>query len=164
MLWRKILKLIFPIACLACLAVGLAGIGGWIVLWGVLLALPAWLASFKWGSGFFPTTGLVLSIGLAVAGLLMSATPFWMILGATFAFAGWDIVMFQNYQSGDSPAQGADPLEERHYRNLALALGLGLPVAVAGSMIRIQIPFGWMILLAAIALLGLEGLWRNLRA
>ncbi len=94
----------------------------------------------------------------------MSATPVWMILGATFAIAGWDIVMFQNNLSGDSPAQGADPLEERHYRNLALALGLGLPVAVAGSMIRIQIPFGWMLLLAAIALLGLEGLVRNLNA
>jgi hypothetical protein len=164
MLWRKILKLVFPIACLVCLTVGFAGIGRWIVLLGVLLALPAWLAAFKWGSGFFPTTALVLSIGLAAVGLLLSVSPVWMIVGATFAFAGWDIVLFQNNLCDDSPDQGVDPLEERHYRNLTMALGLGLLVAVAGSVIRIQIPFGWMILLAAIALLGLEGLWRNLNA
>ncbi|MGD0174195.1 MAG: hypothetical protein ABSC61_07160 [Anaerolineales bacterium] len=161
MLWRKILKLVFPIACLACLAVGFAGIGQWIVLLGVLLALPAWLAAFKWGSGFFPTTALVLSIGLAAVGMLISVSPVSMILGATFAFAGWDIVLFQNNLNDDLPAQAVEPFEERHYRNLTMALGLGLLVAVAGSMVRIQIPFGWMILLAAIALLGLEGLWRN---
>ena len=164
MLRRKILKLVFPIAWLACLTAGSAGIGLWIVLPGVLLALPVWLAACKWGSGFFPATALVLSTGLAAAGLLMSATPAWMILAATFAVAGWDIALFQNTLSGDPSAQGGDPLEKRHYRNLTMALGLGLAVAVAGSMIRIQIPFGWMLLLAAIALLGLEGLIRNLKA
>jgi hypothetical protein len=163
MFWEKFLKLVFPIACLACLTVGLAGIGRWVVL-GVLLALPVWMAAFKWGSGFFPTTALILSIGLAVAGLLMSAPPVWMILGATFAIAGWDIVLFQNNLSDDPPIQGAISLENRHYRNLTVALGIGLAAAVAGSMIRIQIPFGWMLLLAAVALLGLEGLIRNLKA
>lgn len=164
MLWRNILKLVFPIACLACLTVGFAGIGRWTFLLGVLSALPVWLAAFKWGSGFFPTTALVLSIGLAAAGLLMSVSPVWMFLGATFALAGWDIVLFQSNLSGDLPAQGVDLLEKRHYRNLTTALGLGLLVAVAGSMIRIQIPFGWMMLLAAVALLGLEGLLRNRKA
>jgi hypothetical protein len=164
MLRRKILKLVFPIAWLACLTAGSAGIGLWIVLPGVLLALPVWLAAFKWGSGFFPAAALVLSTGLAAAGLLMSATPVWMILAATFAIAGWDIALFQNNLGGDPPAQGDDPLEKRHYRNLTMALGIGLSAAVAGSMIRIQIPFGWMLLLAAIALLGLEGLIRNLKA
>jgi hypothetical protein len=164
MLRRKILKFIFPIACLACLTAGFAGIGRWIILLGGLLALPAWLAAFKWGSGFFPTTALALCSGLAAAGLLLSASPVWMILAAAFAFAGWDILLFQNNRSGDSPAREIDLLEQRHYRNLALALGLGLPPAVAGSMIRIQIPFGWMLLLAAIALLGLEGFGRSLKA
>jgi hypothetical protein len=164
MLWRKILKLVFPIAGLVCLTAGFAGIGRWIFLPGVLLALLAWLAAFKWRFGFFPTAALVLSVGLAAVGLLMSAPPVWMIPGATFAFAGWDIILFQNDRSDDSPVPRADPLEKRHYRNLATALGLGLMVAMAGSTIRIQIPFGWMILLAAAALLGLEGLLRNLRA
>jgi hypothetical protein len=183
MLWRKNLKLVFPTACLACLTVGFAGIGRsivplgvllalpawlttvkWIILLGGLLVLPAWLAAVKWGSGFFPTTAMVLSISLAVVGLLMSASTVWMILAATFGFAGWDILLFQNNLGDDRPAQWADPLEKQHYRNLTTALGLGLLVAVTGSMIRIQIPFGWMILLAAIALLGLEGLLRNLTA
>jgi hypothetical protein len=164
MLRRKIIKFVFPIACLACLTAGFAGIGRSIILLGGLLALPAWLAALKWGSGFFPTTALALSMGLAAAGLLLSASPVWMILAAAFAFAGWDIVLFQHNRSGDSPAREIDLLEQRHYRNLALALGLGLPVAVAGSMIRIQLPFGWMLLLAAIALLGLEGLGRSLKS
>jgi hypothetical protein len=163
MIWRKILKLVFPIASLACLNAGFAGAGQWIALLGVLMALLAWLAAYKWGSGFFPTTALVLSIGLGVAGLMMSAPPVWMLLGSTFACAGWDILLFQNILSDDLPAQGVDPFEKRHYRNLTMALGLGLLFAVAGSMVRIQIPFGWMIVLAAVALFGLERLWRNLK-
>ncbi len=57
MLWRRILKLVFPIACMACLTIGFAGIGRWFVL-GVGLALPAWLASFNGDPVFSRRRGL----------------------------------------------------------------------------------------------------------
>jgi hypothetical protein len=41
-------------------------------------------------------------------------------------------------------------------------LGFGLLAAVAGPAIRIQIPFGGMLLAAILALLSLEGIWRRL--
>jgi hypothetical protein len=164
MLRRIIVRLVFPLAGTACLAAGYATAGRWTALPLVLLALLAWLLTFKWRSGFFPLAGLVLSVGLAAAGLFVSAPFLLMILGAVFALAGWDLVLFNRTLDANPPAGSISLLEQRHYRSLALALGFGLLVAVAGPAIRVRIPFGWMILLAIIALLSLEGFWRRLRS
>lgn len=162
MLLRKILKLVFPLACTACLAAGYAAAGKWIALPGVLLVLAAWLLAALGRSGSFSWVALMLSVGLAVGGLFASVPFLLMVLAATFALAGWDIVFFNNTLAPDLPAGSIRRLEERHYRSLIAALGLGLLAAAAGPAIRLQIPFGWMILLAILALLSLEGIWRRL--
>jgi hypothetical protein len=163
MVWRKILRFVFPLACIACLAAGYAAAGqGW-ALWGVWLALLAWLPAFQWRSGFFPLSALILSIGLAAAGLFVSAPFPLMILAATFALAGWDAVLFYNTLIPDPPAGSAGLLEKRHYRSLIWVFGVGLLIAASGPAIRIRISFGWVILLAILTLLSLEGLWRKLR-
>jgi hypothetical protein len=162
MLRRKILRLVCPLACTACLAAGYAAVGKWIAWLGVLLALSAWLlAALR--SAAFSSVALVLSAGLAASGLFVSIPFPLMMLAATFALAGWDIVLFSNALTPDPPADMIRRLEERHYRSLISALGLSLLAAAAGSAVRIRIPFGWMVLLAILALLSLEGAWRRLR-
>jgi hypothetical protein len=162
MLRRKILRLVFPLACIACLAAGYAAAGQWMVLWGVPVALSVWLIAVKWRSSFLSLAALILSIGLAAAGVFLSAPFLLMITAATFALAGWDIVIFTNALTPDPSAGSFRRLEERHYWSLISALGFGLLAAAAGPAIRIRIPFGWMILMAILALLSLEGIWRRL--
>jgi hypothetical protein len=162
MLRRKILKLICPLASTACLAAGFAAVGQWTAWPGVLLALSAWLLAALRRSGSFSWVALMLSVGLAAAGLLVSIPLPLMMLAATFALAGWDIVLFTNGLTPGVPAGSIRRLAERHYRSLIPALGFGLLAAVAGPAFRIQIPFGGMLLAAILALLSLEGIWRRL--
>ncbi len=164
MLRRIIVRLVFPLASITCLAGGFASAGRWRVLPVVLLVLLAWLLTYKWRSGFFPLAALILSVGLAAAGLFVSAPFLLMLLGALFALAGWDLVLLSHTLNIHPPGGSISLLEQRHYRSLALALGFGLLVAVSGPAIRVRIPFGWMILLAILALLSLEGFWRRLRS
>ncbi len=159
---RKILKLFFPLACTACLAAGYAATGQWIGLPGIVLVLAAWLLAALERSGSFSWVAMILSVGMAAGGLFASIPVPLMLLAATCALAGWDMVIFTNTLTSDLPAGSIRRLEERHYRSLIPALGLGLLAAVAGPAIRLQIPFGWMLLLAILALLGLEGVWRRL--
>ena len=159
---RKILSLTSPIACAACLAVGYAMAGQWVALGAVLIAFLAWLAARQRQSTWLSLAALVISISLAAAGLLSGASPTFMIFSATLALASWDLVFLDHILAGSSSAQTVTLLEKKLYQSLVLALGLGLLAAVTGRMIRLQIPFGGVVLLAILALLSLDRLWRTL--
>jgi hypothetical protein len=164
MSWRKILSLVCPIASAVCLAVAYAQVGRWIALAIVLLTFLAWLLARKRPSIGLSSTALVISVGLAAAGLFAGASPFLMMLSATFALASWDLVLLDHTLTDDSnsSAKTIALFENRHYQSLALALGLGLLVAVTGQLIHLQIPLGGMILLVILALFGLDRVWRAL--
>ena len=76
-----------------------------------------------------------------------------MILSAAFALASWDLVLFDHSLS-DNPISSAATralFQNRHYRSLALALGLGLLIVFVGRTIQVQISFviiGLFVLLA----------------
>jgi hypothetical protein len=161
MRWRMVLKLGCPAACAACLAAGFASAGRWTAVPLAFIALTAWLSAGKWRIGFLPSGALAISVGVAVAGLFLSAPPAWMMLGAVCALAAWDVILFQR-DSGISPSDPACLLETRHYRSLASALAIGLATAAAGPLMSIRISFWWMVALASLALAGLEGLRRRL--
>ena len=151
---QKILSLVSPMACAACLAVGYAMAGQWVALVAVLIAFLAWLAARQRRSTWLSLAALVISISLAAAGLFAGVSPTLMILSATLALASWDLVLLDHTLAGNSSAQMVTLLEKKHYPSLVLALGLGLLAAVTGRMIRVQIPLGGMILLAILVLFG----------
>jgi hypothetical protein len=155
-------KLVFPAACTVCLAAGFASAGRWMFLPLVVLALSVWVSACRWRSAFLPHLGLALSVGLAADGLWLSVPLAWMMFGAVCALAGWDVILFQWSTAGIPPGDPVRLLELRHFRSLLLALGVGLAVSVAGPLIRFRISFWWMMLIAALALAGLEGLRRGL--
>jgi hypothetical protein len=159
---RKILRLVFPIVCLASLGLGYATTRSWIALVVLIITMLAWLFAIKWPDGFLSFSALVLSVGLAAAGLLTGATPLLMMLGAALALASWDLVLWNRISANHSPTPSLTLFESRHYQSLALALGLGLLAAVGGRLLRFQIPFGWMVILVILALFSLERIWRTL--
>jgi hypothetical protein len=158
----KTLGLLFPIAYAAFLAVAYAQIGQWIMLAIVLLNFLAWLLAYKWPFIELSTTALVISVGSAAAGLLAGTVPFLMMLGVTFALAGWDLAFWDHTRKGilNSSAKTVALFENKHYQNLALALGLGLLAAVTGPLIHFQVPLGVMIILVILALFNLDRVLR----
>ena len=160
--FRKILRLVFPIICVTSLGLGYETTRPWIAGSVLVFNLLAWLFAIKWPFGFFSSSVLVFSVGLAAAGLLTGATPLWMMLGAALALASWDGVLWNRASADNSPIPALTLIESKHYQSLALALGLGLLAVVVGRWFRFQIPFGWMVVLVILALFSLERIWRML--
>ena len=161
---RRILSLVCPILCVACLAAGYATNGDWIAVAAGASTGLIWLLVYKRPASWPPSVALVISVIWGAAGLLVDATPFPMILGTTFALAGWDLMWLDHTLTGsaNSSAQTISLFEHRHYQSLALALGPGLLIVIAGRMIQFEIPLGGMIILAILAMFSLDRIWRTL--
>ena len=87
-----------------------------------------------------------------------------MILSATFALASWDLVLFDHLLV-DNPISSTPALalfQNRHYRSLALALGLGLLIVLVGRTIQAQVSFVIIGLLVLLVLFSIDRLWRAL--
>jgi len=155
MAMRKLLKLACPIASAVCLAAGYASAGLWL---GVLLAALVW-AAWHFGAKWPPTLMLIGSVAVAAVGVGAGASALWMLPGATLALAGWDLAHWDSFLGDDMPAEVESRLERKHYASVALALVPALLVAAAGQFIRLQIPFGVLVAVALVALLGLDRIW-----
>jgi hypothetical protein len=153
---RKIIRLACPMISVICLGAGFATTKAWIAALVMVFSLLAWLFTIKWPFGFPPSWALVFSVSLAVTGLLTGAIHLLMLLGAALALAGWDVVLWDRSLTNHSPSTSLTLIERKHYQSLALAIGLGLLAIVAGRLVRFQIPFGWMVVLAILTLFSLE--------
>jgi hypothetical protein len=155
---QRLRKWGFFTAGAVCLAAGYSMVG----LWGLLpLAGLAWSAGViaaGWSSGVF-----VVFVGMAAAGVHMGAWPPLMIIGASFALVGWDLASWEDFVAGDLPAKTVAWIEGRHYAYLGLAVGAGLLVALVGRLISYSLPFGVILVLAALELVGLYQVWRLVR-
>jgi len=138
-------------ACVLCLAAGDALVGQWILL---ALAGLAWLVGVL-AAGWFGVVFLAL-VGLAAAGVCAGAWPTLMILSATFALAGWDLAHWESFVAAGLPVETRARFEWRHYAFLTLALGLGTLAAIFGREVSFQLPFGVLVVLAVLLLLGVD--------
>jgi hypothetical protein len=139
----------------ACLAAGygLAGRWGFLAVSGL-----AWLAGILLAG--WSVVVFVVLVGLAAVGIYEGAGPILMILGATLALASWDLANWEDFVAGGLPAETSARFEWGHHTCLALALGSGLLVIIIGRLVSFQLPFGILVLLAALALLGIDRMWR----
>ena len=175
MLLRRTISLVCPLVCTICLTAGYA-VNGWGIaaVVGGSTGLAWWLShrwgAHKWGAHKRPATSLplaafIISIAWAAAGLLASAPALPMILSTAFAIASWDLVLFDHILA-DNPISSAptiDLFQTRHYRSLALTLGLGLLIVLAGRTIQLQLSFVIMGLVVLSALFSIDRLWRILK-
>jgi hypothetical protein len=138
-----------------CLAAGFALIEQW-----ELLALTGlvWLAGVLVAG--WPGVVFVVLVVLAAVGVCAGAWPILMVLGATLALASWDLASWEGFVAGGLPAETVARIEWRHYAFLALALGAGLLAAILGRLVSFQLPFGILLVLAALLLLGIGQIWR----
>ncbi len=160
---RSILCFASLIVAAACLAGGYALVGQWAGLLACLVVLAAGVivsaGVLHWKN---KVTGRLASgvyaafLVLAAAGMLSSASPFFMLAGSVAALAYWDLDHFRRQARHSSPSDSMSLLESQHFLSLALALGLGLSLAGAGLVLRFPIPFAVLLLLVVAFFLSLE--------
>jgi len=158
---RRIIQIACNAASITSLAAGFALAGLWLGAGVAAAAALAWLVSRGRIFGGWNSTVLVMTTGLAAVGLLLGAGPTWMIFGATFALGGWDLGLLDRSLTS-AMDHSTRRLEIRHLRSLALALVPGALAAIAGTGIHFQVSLGVMIVLALLALFGIDRVWRGL--
>jgi hypothetical protein len=159
---RKILTLICLVWTTLCFVVSVAKVGQGFAFAGALTIMIVWLSAYKWPAPWLPSAALVVSIGWNAFGLLVGASPWLMLLGATLDLAIWDLVQLDHVLAGSLSTNAVAFLESKHYQSLAPALGLAILATFIGRMIRFQIPFVVMILLVTIAVFSLVRVWHML--
>ncbi len=165
MVLRRTISLACPIMCTICMAAGYAANGwGIVVMAGASTGLAWWLAN-KRPATSLPSAAFVVSMAWDAVGLLAKAPALLMILSATFALASWNLVLFDHLLA-DNPISSTATIalfQNRHYRSLALALGLGLLIVLVGRTIQVQLSFVILGLLVLLALFSIDRVWRALK-
>ena len=143
-----------------CLSLGYGIEGRWRGLL-VALVLPfLWIFIRNRKNQWLPTVLLILYIGTAVTGLVIGCEPLLMISSVTPALGMWDVAQFQHRTKDNENPALVELLEREHFRSFGLALGAGFFLSVLGLVIRVQLPFGVIVLFTLITLIGLHRLYK----
>jgi hypothetical protein len=139
------------------LALGYAG----QALWGVGVAIAIgllWLAG-DWRSwDWTADTCLAGWVGLAALGAWQGLTAGCMLLGVVMALAAWDLGHFAVRLRAAGALPPPAELTRAHLRQLAIVAATGLLLGSIALGIRFELTFGWALLIAALAIIGLSRL------
>lgn len=156
---RKPLFILSLVTLVLCLTAGFGIAGKWIGVLAAILMAPAWLFTRKNTDPWLPFLCLLASVGLAVAGTLIGASPFLMILSSAVALAVWDLTCLDSALKHNSFGEQTRRYQNKHIQSLALALGLGLFGALLGRFINLRFPFIIVMLLIVLTLFALDRVW-----
>jgi hypothetical protein len=156
---RKFFFILCLIVWVFCLAAGYWFANQWIGAALAVLLGPGWLLAPKYQDAMLPHICLFISVGLAVAGILIGASPLLMIFSSAMAVAVWDLALLESALKMNSTNEQTRQYEARHLQSLMLALGFGLFATLAGYLVNIRLPFFIMIPLLIFLLFALERVW-----
>ncbi len=151
----KIAAWVGAVGALLCLLAGFGLKGYWEILF-VIPALPLyWLLTRKVSPRLTASILFFIYILLVAAGLVAGMSAYLMLIGGSLALAAWESAQFLSNFRGLS-GDGAGPrLEQLHNRSLLLAIGSGLLLGLLGLNVHVRLPFGAIVVLALVAVVGL---------
>jgi len=156
---RTLTLLCAGIATLA-VALGYAVQSLWAGVGIVLVVGLLWLAGDWRGWDWAASPCLTGWIGLAAFGVWQALPAGWMLIGVVAALAAWDLGHFaMRLRDAGAVMQPAE-LTRAHLRRLAFVAALGLLLGGIALGIQVEVTFGWAILAAALAIIGLSNVIR----
>jgi hypothetical protein len=135
-----------PEVAIGCLAVGL--------LW----LLSQWR---RWD--WMASIGMLIFCGAAGLGVWIGLSPVLMAISVLASLLAWDLADFYRRLRRAAPEDDLRSLERLHLLRLAGLAGTSLVLILAALLIHLQISFGWLFLLALVAIFGILQLVRRLR-
>lgn len=129
-----------------------------IVLLGALWLCALWR---RWH--WYSSAALIGAVLAAAVGILLDVSAAWMLAGAVFALVAWDLADFRRRLAAGSTEDDLSGIEQRHLLRLSVLTLGGLAFASLGMLVRLKVPFEWMLLLLLVTALGLAQFLRWLR-
>ena len=136
-------------------------------LWA-LAAIPLplvvlWLVAKNPGLGFRPALFLSASAAFAALGLHLQLSVPLMLMGAAGALAAWDLSHFADRLKHAVNGEHRVLLQRSHLQSLVAAIASGLLLAFLASVVRLQLSFGIVSLLALVLVLALAEIPRVMK-
>jgi hypothetical protein len=142
------------------LALGYAGQSLWAGV-GVAVAIGMLRLAGDWrGWDWVAEPCLAGWVGLATFGAWQELPAAWMLLGVVAALAAWDLSHFAARLRSAGAVPQATELTRMHLRRLAVVVAAGLLLGGIALGVRVEMTFGWAILAAALAVVGVSSLIR----
>ena len=125
---------------------------------GILWLLSGW-RRLAWVA----QAGLAVFIFLAVLGVWIGISPFLMALSVLGSLLAWDLRDFSRRLSRAAAEDDLRGLEKNYLVQLARLGAIGLCLILAALLIHLRISFGWLLVLAFTAVLGMVQLVKRFR-
>ena len=142
------------------LALGYAGQSLWAGVGAAVAIGLLWLAGDWRDWDWVADACLVGWVGLAAFGAWLGLTDGWMLLSVVAALTAWDLRHFAVRLRGAGAITPPAELTRDHLRRLVIVAATGLLLGGLAIGIRVELTFGWAILAAALAIIGLSSLLR----
>lgn len=157
----RLLALLCAGLATAALALGYAGQSLWVGA-GVGVAIGLlWLAGRWRGWDWTADSCLAGWVGTAAFGAWQGLPASWMLIGVVAALAAWDLDHFTARLRSAGAITPPAELTRAHLRQLAIVAGMGLLLGGMALGVRINLTFGWVMLVGALAIFSLSRLIRS---
>jgi hypothetical protein len=144
------------------LALGFALSGLWAGTAAVLAVGALWLLGHLRAPGqpgvlrWTSSAAFAMQAIAAAVAVWMDVWAGWPLLGLVAALATWDLDHFARRMQAAGRVDDGPGLERRHIQRLLVVAAIGCLLAAVGLVLRLRLSFGWALLLAALAMLGLS--------
>jgi hypothetical protein len=155
----RLLRLLCAGLATLALAFGYAGTALWGLGSTVAIGL-LWLAGDWRGWDWTADVCLAGWVGLAAFGAWQELPAGWMLIGVVAALAAWDLAHFTT-RLRDAGTRPPAELTHAHLRQLAIVAAAGLLLGGIALGIRVDLTFGWALLAAMLAIIGISRLLRS---
>ena len=117
-----------------------------------------WLAGQWRGANWVADACLAGWVGLAAVGAWQGLAGGWMLLSVVAALAAWDLAHFAERLRGAGHVASRAELTRAHLTRLAIVAGIGFLLGGIALGVRLELTFGWALLVAALAIYSLSRL------
>ena len=145
------------------LVLGYALSGLWLGIVLIIILGILWLFAIKQNRDWPASGFLVCFVGVAVGGIHMNVGTGWMLLGVITSLSAWDLHHFFLRLALVQESEVMERLERAHLHRLLIMNGLGLVLTGTALTVKIEIGFGIVLLLTAVAIVCLSYFISSLR-
>jgi hypothetical protein len=128
-----------------------------------LLGISAlfWFFARNWISKWPATAVLVLFLAVSAFGLMKQLEIPWLLFNSILILVFWDLHQFAADIPASQPENLTRTLGMNHLRTLAILVALSVVLLLIVAFVSFEIPFGWIILLTIILVVGFVALVRK---
>ncbi len=134
-----------------------------LAAFGALAVGLLWLFSRQRFRVWIASIGLFICVCASGAGAWLGLSPILMAISILGSLSAWDLADFSRRLRRAAPEDDLRQLENKHLVQLASLVGISLVLVLMGLLIRLHIPFWWLILLTLAAVYGVMQLIDRIR-